>query len=468
MSSQSIRLLRVSVIVCCVGFRLPHGHDGLPPRRRHHPREPPSGAHANHSHAGGERAWRLAGYRLRAAAKARRAFRLRRALMEAVAVGCRVEVLKIVINHSNAGLFAYITFALNQLLYAEQQGLFPVVFFGATSGCEAGGDASTCGPNAYYDEASGPNVWEYYFLQPGNVSLEEIYGMQRAGADIAIRTLDAQQLWQLHLQERLGVFTHAYGYYEDVDAKTMHYDAAWWRGKKLLAHRLIRDYVALREDVLEEATLAVAEMLDPVVDLREEEGAAFNIGIHIRGTDKGVWGGARKVNRVVAPEEFARAIDVLLAADDEPDAGSDERGEAQGGSDGGWRGAGNRRGENAGLSRVKLYVATDQRAFRDFFLERYGGGGQGGRGGRGWMQVLWRAELVSDSGTSVFSMDTQSIESTSNTPSINTNATSPPGGGDPGIAEGGERSRVRRRGRGVRGGIGGTRSKNSEYSDFQG
>ena len=94
-------------------------------------------------------------------------------LLEAVAVGCKVEVLKIIINHSNAGLFAYITFALNQLLYAEQHGLFPVVFFGATSGCDVvGGDASACGPNAYYDEASGPNMWEYYFEQPGNVSLE--------------------------------------------------------------------------------------------------------------------------------------------------------------------------------------------------------------------------------------------------------------------------------------------------------
>ena len=45
------------------------------------------------------------------------------------------------------------------------------------------------------------------------------------------------------------------------------------------------------------------------------------------------------------------------------------------------------------------------------------------------MQVMWRAELLSDSGTSVFF--TQSIESTSNTPSIDANASSPPGGGDP-------------------------------------
>jgi hypothetical protein len=45
---------------------------------------------------------------------------------------------------------------------------------------------------------------------------QEIHGLQQAGADIVIRTLDAAQLWQLHLQERLGVFTHAYGYYEGL------------------------------------------------------------------------------------------------------------------------------------------------------------------------------------------------------------------------------------------------------------
>ena len=129
-------------------------------------------------------------------------------------MACPVHVLKIVINHSNAGLFAYITFALNQLLYAEQHGLFPVIYFGATSGCEDGmsSDASSsCGPNAYYDEASGPNMWDYYFHQPGGMSLEEILALQRNGADITVTTLDAERLWNLHLHERLAVFTHAYG-----------------------------------------------------------------------------------------------------------------------------------------------------------------------------------------------------------------------------------------------------------------
>ena len=150
--------------------------------------------------------------RLARFARARRAFVLRRALLEAVAQGVHVRVLKIVINHNNAGFFAYVTFALNQLLYAEQQGAaicriswsrlnesarkrremaaqvylrwlrlragyFPVVFFGATSGCDApplSDEGASCGPNAYYDETAGPNMWEYYFEQPGGLSLEEI------------------------------------------------------------------------------------------------------------------------------------------------------------------------------------------------------------------------------------------------------------------------------------------------------
>ena len=56
-------------------------------------------------------------------------------------------------------------------------GFFPVVFFGAASGCDIpphSEEGASCGPNAYYDEAAGPNMWEYYFEQPGGLSLEEI------------------------------------------------------------------------------------------------------------------------------------------------------------------------------------------------------------------------------------------------------------------------------------------------------
>ena len=143
-------------------------------------------------------------------------------------------------------------------------------------------------------------MWEYFFEQPGQVSTEEIEQLQQQGANISVGSLGAAELWHLHLHERLGVFTHAYGFFEDADDKTGHHDEVWWREKVVLAHRLIQDYIALRAPVLEAAVHAVADL------------PRFTVGVHIRGTDKGIWGGARKVNRVVTPREFGRAIDAAL------------------------------------------------------------------------------------------------------------------------------------------------------------
>ncbi len=51
-------------------------------------------------------------------------------------------ILVITINHANAGFFAYVMFVLNQLTYAEEKGLIPVVYFGPRSGD---------GANAFFD-----------------------------------------------------------------------------------------------------------------------------------------------------------------------------------------------------------------------------------------------------------------------------------------------------------------------------
>jgi hypothetical protein len=45
----------------------------------------------------------------------------------------RGKVLRVRINHSAAGLFAYVVFALNQLHLAAKLGLTPYVFFGELS-----------------------------------------------------------------------------------------------------------------------------------------------------------------------------------------------------------------------------------------------------------------------------------------------------------------------------------------------
>ena len=64
------------------------------------------------------------------------------------------KIVVVRINHSYAGFFAYFTFALNQILFCERNQCLPVINFGEWSGD---------GKNAFYDEAHGPNMWEYYF-----------------------------------------------------------------------------------------------------------------------------------------------------------------------------------------------------------------------------------------------------------------------------------------------------------------
>lgn len=46
----------------------------------------------------------------------------------------KADYLIIKINHSHAGLFAYVNFAINQIIYAEKNNLIPVVYFGQQSG----------------------------------------------------------------------------------------------------------------------------------------------------------------------------------------------------------------------------------------------------------------------------------------------------------------------------------------------
>ena len=62
----------------------------------------------------------------------------------------------------NAGFTAYIKFALNGILHAEQHDLIPVVNF----------DNSI--RNFFYEESYGENTWEYYFEPVADVSYADV------------------------------------------------------------------------------------------------------------------------------------------------------------------------------------------------------------------------------------------------------------------------------------------------------
>jgi len=194
-------------------------------------------------------------------------------------------VLRVRINHSAAGLFAYFVFALNQLHVATRLGLTPYVYYG---------ELSSDGRNKYYDANHGDNVWEYFF-QPvsaanhSNTPPEEMV------------ELDVGALWYLHNDAPDSIRSFPYG----VDrARRCAYDEAWVGGMRARATQLIEQFVRVKPhvsakvDAFWQQKLAACEKV---------------IGVHVRGTDKNpVIGGA-----IQPPELYFPAIDTLLEASPE-------------------------------------------------------------------------------------------------------------------------------------------------------
>eukprot|EP00962_Isochrysis_galbana_P055739 scaffold27525_cov96-Isochrysis_galbana.AAC.1 len=72
-----------------------------------------------------------------------------------------IEVLLVVSDHNNHGLFAQVERVLNQLHLAEHRGLVPHVFLGQM--VFNAPDACDVGHNQYFEPSRGDNVWDYYF-----------------------------------------------------------------------------------------------------------------------------------------------------------------------------------------------------------------------------------------------------------------------------------------------------------------
>jgi hypothetical protein len=245
------------------------------------------------------------------------------------------DVLVIRMNHRDAGFFAQVQFAINQIRYAEARRLIPVVHYGADS---------IDGTNPYYEEAAGPNVWEYYFEPVAGLTLDDARALA-ARAGRRILTLSHWELWRLHHWEPTSVFTYPYGYFRVVDDKTTHLDARWWAAQRAEGRRLVGRYVRVRAEIRERVERYVAEHWRTPM-----------LGVHLRGTDKDDVGAGPRLSRIVPPAEYFPLIDDHL--DRHRDAG--------------------------------IFVATDQSQFRDEIVRRYGD------------RVVWCAEMLSASEANVF------------------------------------------------------------------
>ncbi|KAK3256352.1 hypothetical protein CYMTET_34509 [Cymbomonas tetramitiformis] len=191
------------------------------------------------------------------------------------------KVLRIKINHSKAGFFAYFVFAVNQLLVAQQLGLRSYVHFGQLSGD---------GANLYYDVARGENMWEYYFEPVSeasyvNTPIEDIL------------ELDSGALWYVHQDMESSVHAYPYGVYAPLRCQP--YDPSWWWRNRHTANEVISKYVVVKAHVLERVErFWNAEFATcPSV-----------LGVHLRGTDKNVVIGGH----IVEPEDYFPAIDRFL------------------------------------------------------------------------------------------------------------------------------------------------------------
>ncbi len=201
------------------------------------------------------------------------------------------KILRLRINHSYAGFFAYLTFVLNQLRYCEANNFFPVVYFGPVSGD---------GPNAFHDPRYGDNSWDYYFEPVAGMTFGELCARIADPRDALtyadVVELSSDFLWYLHLYDPESIYNYPYGYYRahpigDVDG--------WYRHQRAKARYYLSKYVRPKQHILVKVELFWKCYLQ-----------GFDvIGVHMRGSDKGVTDAEPELIRIVEPREYFPHID---------------------------------------------------------------------------------------------------------------------------------------------------------------
>lgn len=247
------------------------------------------------------------------------------------------QILRIRMNHSNAGFFAYLTFALNQLRYAEERRLHPVIDFGPVTGRDA---VSTDDRNAFYDPEHGENTWDYYFEPPAGDRACDLDARiadpnDSLTADNVV-LLDDEALWALHLRDPASVYPYPYGRWASMADESS--PEAWYAEQRQRMRTLLDRYVRVKPHVRAH------------VDAFREEHLTGRpvLGVHLRGTDKGnrdpktgrvvASVAPERLTRIVPPEEYFPSIDAYLEAHPE----------------------------------AAVFLATDQQEFVGILAQRYG------------------------------------------------------------------------------------------------
>mmetsp|Transcript_7618 Transcript_7618/g.11535 ORF Transcript_7618/g.11535 Transcript_7618/m.11535 type:complete len:426 (-) Transcript_7618:96-1373(-) len=176
------------------------------------------------------------------------------------------------------GFFAQFLVVLNSIRYAERKRYIPYVFIGE--------ETDRHGKNPYFQESVGSNIWDYYFrpispLVPPDGEHAEVF--------VHDHHLSWEQDRKLHNSPEA---IKAYYYGEEADGngtiiknkkrfqKNLYDDTFYWR-QRSLAHRVVKDFIRVKNSVL--------EIADDFIEAKLSGGKV--LGVHMRGTDKIASGG---------------------------------------------------------------------------------------------------------------------------------------------------------------------------------
>jgi hypothetical protein len=148
-------------------------------------------------------------------------------------------VLRIIQNHGSAGFWAYVLFALDQLIFAERHNLIPYIYFGkcAVNGHDHGASGQR---NRYYDGRYGENMWMYFF--------EQIKSSYVPGAKgYTVHQIQSSALWVMVNEDPKSVFCHYTGMYKN---KGSAYDESFFKAQREKGYRLVQKYIRVKKPLI--------------------------------------------------------------------------------------------------------------------------------------------------------------------------------------------------------------------------
>ena len=178
-----------------------------------------------------------------------------------------IDVLLVVSDHNNHGLFGQVERVLNQLHLAGSRGLTPFVFLGRK--VVASPDSCEIGENQYYDPTAGDNVWEYYFEQVSDYRLGAATLRSRPVRLLFAAVHDARRHAIMHSGDAVASYFEFQRYDENlhtIRTRIRH-----------MAAGLVRRWVRVRAPLRHAAHALL---------LPWRKRSSHILGVHFRGTDK--------------------------------------------------------------------------------------------------------------------------------------------------------------------------------------